>query len=146
MVQGGFIYKSSRDCHIKCGGWNLIKISTRVQFYHKNIWYSLTTFTLDNYTDYNKVCSCTFSNIVVLFISTWSHELSLILNITQSPMTLNDFMPNLKQIFKAQLYDWMCRTLHSSESNASWTNCLLILGTIGHRIFNTIHAMSFYQI
>ena len=57
------------------GLWNLNKISTRVRFYHKNIWYSLTAFTLDNYTDCNKVCSRTFSHITLFFESTCSHEL-----------------------------------------------------------------------
>ena len=34
------------------------------------------------YTDYNKVCSCTFLPIVLFSIITYSHELNLILNDT----------------------------------------------------------------
>ena len=41
----------------------------------------MTTLTLDTYTGYNKVCSHTFSHIVLFFIGTCSHKLSLILNI-----------------------------------------------------------------
>ena len=32
------------------------------------------------HTDDNKVCSCTFSHIMLFFISTCSHELSFFLN------------------------------------------------------------------
>ena len=40
----------------------------------------MTKLTLNNYTDYNKVCAHTFSHIVLFFIGTCSHKLSLILN------------------------------------------------------------------
>ena len=86
MGQGGFIYKSSRDYHIKCGWWNLIKISTWVRFCHKNIWYSLTTFTHDNYMDYNKVCSCTFLHIVLFFTRPLPGLYSLFLDYIWEPL------------------------------------------------------------
>ena len=45
--------------------WNRIKISNWVRSSHKNIWYSLTKFILDKYTDNNNVCSRIFSHIVL---------------------------------------------------------------------------------
>ena len=63
----------------------------------------MTILTLDNYTDYNKVCSHTFPHIVLFFISTCSHKLSLILN--------KNFCKDLNQyLMYCRLPRWWCIT------------------------------------